>query len=169
MSTPKLEDSPFNLGGFSLRLGIPEIRRALFERIADQVEGEAEYEYRLDLSVNRSGRNRVVVELTAESHDSNAVEFRVTCRLGMEVHPVEEADQDFDYDTVLRDVSVRIGPVVAYPYIRELISNLSQRSGIDPVVLPVMNMGAVFDPASMVLPPFTQPSSENESEAVEEN
>lgn len=49
----------------------------------------------------------------------------------------------------LSEVAVRVGPVVVYPYLRETLSTLSTRAGMAPIVLPVMNVGAVFDPADL--------------------
>lgn len=108
----------------------------------------------LHLRVQRPKVDTVAVELVVESGESDGADFSISCRVAITVEPT--SDDELDHDAVLRGVAARIGPVVVYPYIREFLSTLSQRSGMQPIVLPVMNIGLMFDPESVELPPVPQ-------------
>lgn len=47
-------------------------------------------------------------------------------------------------------VAARVAPIVAFPYIRESIASITAKAGAtSPVLLPIMNVGAMFQPESL--------------------
>lgn len=157
---------PLDLGGFQLQVSSPEIWRLNFER-HDEFEGGTDAKFRLDLLVYRPAEDRVLVELVAESDEASTATFNVSYRTTLTVQPEPGKAGELDYDEVLKNIASQIGPVVVYPYIRETISSVSAKSGLKPIVLPVMNVGAMFDPASLVLPPVPDTEGEQKDQSTD--
>jgi hypothetical protein len=51
-----------------------------------------------------------------------------------------------------RIAAARIAPIVMYPYLRETFHTLMARSGKPSVLLPILNIGAAFDPDVIPMP-----------------
>lgn len=96
--------------------------------------------------------------LSARLFDDHSVgvEFGVTCRSAdgdlvvqvvyrMEFNRGPSMAADFPDEQFAREVASRIGPIVAFPFIRETIASLTSKSG-DPVVMAVVNVGSMFNP-----------------------
>ncbi|HEY7770594.1 hypothetical protein [Longimicrobium sp.] len=56
--------------------------------------------------------------------------------------------EDMPQEAFGRQVAARVAPVVAFPFIRETIASLTGKSG-DTFMMPVVNVGAIFDPDSL--------------------
>lgn len=151
--------NPLDLGGFHLQVGNPLLRLVHIKR-GDEVQQEGhEPPFHLTLGVSRLAAGRIVVDLTLKSEDSGMLEFEIGYRLAIEVVPDQDQKESFEYDRVLRDIAARIGPVVLYPYLRETLSSFSLKAGLTPLVLPVMNVGTLFDPETIELPPVDEETS----------
>lgn len=67
-------------------------------------------------------------------------------------------DEGLDLDSELALIAGALGPVVVFPYTRELVADLTRRAGRTPTTLPVLNMGRAFkvDPESLRWNPDAQ-------------
>ncbi len=143
---------PIDLGDFRLMISDPELLRITFERnLESEVQsnqGEpadtSDVEFRLGFGAARTGDNAVTIELSVTTADGSPISFDITYRLTLTVEPIAD-DKPIGLEKVLPEVAARVGPVVMYPYIRETLASLSAKAGRKPFVLPVMNVGAIFE------------------------
>lgn len=153
MSPRKPASDPTHIGDVKINVTAPELLRVVFERLApgdleSDPADQQEVQFRLGFEATRIADDAVSVELSAESREGMAVKFEVAFKATLSVVPSQEGSS-LDMAAKLSEVAVRVGPVVVYPYLRETLSTLSTRAGMAPIVLPVMNVGAVFDPPDL--------------------
>lgn len=60
----------------------------------------------------------------------------------------------------LRFFAAKIAPTVLYPFIRETLASLVVKTGLPPLILPVLNFGEVFDPNEVEIPPVADETEE---------
>jgi preprotein translocase subunit SecB len=102
----------------------------------------------LKLALLRPEENVLVADLSLTIDMPTVVSATITyrCVFRAAAAPVEEPNLYW------RMVAARIAPAVAYPYIRETFGYLSLKAGHPQPLLPVMNVGAFFDPQTIDLP-----------------
>lgn len=71
-------------------------------------------------------------------------------------------------DEFARQVSARIAPTVAFPFIREMVVSLTGKSGGPPITLPVINVGALFKPEQLRIGTPAEDSGPRDSVARDE-
>lgn len=150
MTPRKPTSDPTHVGDVKINVTAPELLRVMFERPApgdaeSDPADQQEVQFRLGFGAARIADDAVSIELSAESREGMAVKFEVAFRTTLSILPTQEGSS-LDWAATLSEVAVRVGPVVVFPYLRETLSALSTRAGMAPIVLPVMNVGAVFDP-----------------------
>lgn len=131
-----------NLGRVKIFPRAVQVWRAEFRRLEAEGKGSYRSDANFTIGVKRVSETVIHVELTALSVDDPQAEFAVTARVEIEVQTELEGRE---LDKELAAIASRVGPVIVFPYIRELIADLSRRSGIVPITLPVINIGAMFD------------------------
>lgn len=95
------------------------------------------------LSAVRLGAGELGVEFRLEMRQEGVFETTVAYRMGFAVEtPEGEVETE-----VFQRVAARIAPIVAFPYIREMVTSLAAKSGAPaPIILPVLNVGGIFAP-----------------------
>lgn len=95
------------------------------------------------LGVLRSGPMSIGVRLSAEFDNPGEAALKVTAltELTLEAEDLTESEADQQ----LAAIASQLGPVVLYPYIREYVADLTRRSGIKPVTLPILQIGRMFN------------------------
>lgn len=142
-SQPKGVDP--SVGDVTIAPGPVEIFSASFTR-ADQPTSSEPYttpiDVRFDLAADRRDETTVVVQLQVQVENPTVMTAEVTARCAIQVQPVEGVEVDVDAE--MAKVAGSVGPVVIYPYVRELIADMSRRGGLTPLTLPVYQMGRFF-------------------------
>lgn len=152
-SRPKGVDP--SVGSVTITPGPVEISAVSFAR-ADQPTSSpgpdtASIDVRFDLAAVRQGATTVVVQLQVHVESPTVMTAEVVANCAIQVEPVAGADVDLDVE--IAKVAGSVGPVVIYPYARELIADMTRRAGLTPLTLPVYQMGRffTFEPKDMRL------------------
>lgn len=161
-------------GDVRVRIGAPQIWRVEFQRQDTVSEQEGHQEGRsgnpeLGLGIQRWSHDTIGVQLSAKIEDVEMISSRIDCRLELSIIPVDK-EREVDFDRELRYAAARVAPVIMYPYIRETIMGLSLKAGLEPVVMPVINVAALFDPEELDVSPFSEEDEESsKAELVDSN
>jgi preprotein translocase subunit SecB len=111
------------------------------------------------LTARRLNRGELGVELELKVTVPEVFESAVSYRMQFSFDPDE-----IDEMETCRAIAARVAPIVSYPYIREVLSSLAMRAGSPvPFTLPVLNVGAMFDPESIEI---TDEASQSNSQAA---
>lgn len=95
------------------------------------------------LSAMRLAPGRLGVEFEVTIEPEGVFTFAVSYRMTFEVDS-PSPDQELG---VFRQVAARIAPIVAFPYIRETLTSMASKAGAPRMIaLPILNVGAFFDP-----------------------
>jgi len=99
-------------------------------------------------SVNKSFTNdkrRLTIELSVILTEKKGDSFKIECAM-VGIFSIV-ADQE---NMSLEEFSEVNGPALMLPYIREVIANITMRSGIKPVILPPLNVKSVVQSSKEV-------------------
>ncbi len=113
-----------------------------------------ELTFKREVTIDESAMNDVKMSVNLElSEDSKKLSIKVTCSIndenknpGFYVKCVMVgffSQSENDSNMSLKDFARLNGPALMIPYIREVISNITLRSGIKPFMLPPINMAAI--------------------------
>ncbi len=130
----------------------PQLWGIQFERSAASQEGEQPFPIDLGFGLTRFAKDVFGIELTVSAKDGAPASIKVSYRAVFRIHLQSQADTS-DYDAVVRDVLLYTGPSVIYPYIRETVASLFQKSGLQTVTLPLVNFYQIVDPSRVEIPP----------------
>lgn len=145
---------PALLGDIGVRVSAPLLTRVMLEgqdpegTETDTSHGENEARFRLRFSAARTEDASVTIELGAEGTTPENMRFEIGYQATLTVEQ-PDANGGADLGETLANVAFRLGPVVAYPYIRETLTTLTTKAGIQSVVLPIINVGAIFEPSEL--------------------
>lgn len=64
-----------------------------------------------------------------------------------------ESPEAADPDRAFRQLAARVGPVAMYPFIREAIASAAMKAQLPGLVLPIANVGGLFDEDEITIPP----------------
>lgn len=102
------------------------------------------------LSLHRFGALELGVEFSVEIKEVPDLTARVAFRMIFSL--VEGSPEASNPELALRLVAARMAPVAMYPFMREALASVSQKALLEPLLLPVRNIGAMWDPEGIVLP-----------------
>jgi preprotein translocase subunit SecB len=138
-----------------LNISPPELNHLRFERKQGKGPEAGEFQVPLStgLSVARFSEDEIGVELSVGIHDLPAFDIEASYRARFQIVSTEEFE---DLETALKTVAARIAPAALYPFVRETLASTLQRAGISLPLLPVLNFGAMFEPATVELPPLSE-------------
>lgn len=132
------------------------LRTLRFERLDhDGVEDtDATLDTSFGIGVGRPGADLLNVELTVSFEKPGAArvemayvaQFKRTRDL-----PRGKSDEEF-----WQTVASQVGPVVLYPFIRETATSLTTKAGLGPLLLPIVNFKALFEPKEIAIPPLAE-------------
>jgi preprotein translocase subunit SecB len=122
-----------------LRLKDVRLVGLAFNVSKDFSESEDGLEFRFDFGISGSydkDRNEIKVELRVSTPDSTQAAWPFL----FDVRMVGLFEADIDLEDTVIDQFVRVNcPAIIFPYVREIVSNLTQRAGFPPLYLPVIN------------------------------
>lgn len=147
MPSPASKPTPGEVQGWSIDPGTVELVGLKFNRI-DLLEGVSEapdepVNIDFEFSANRVGSNHLAVVLEVKVYAPGTLEVNVQAGTVLTVeHPEEPAEV---VDEEYAKIAAQIGPVILYPYVRELIADLSRRTGKGTLTLPIYQVGTIFE------------------------
>ena len=109
----------------------------------------------LTLAVAEVSASRAVIDVTFALRVEKAFDVTVAHRVVFRL-PADRPQPD-NIEDHWRQVAARLAPVVVYPYVREVVSSVTAKAGMAAATLPVLNVGAALDPATLNMP-VLQPS-----------
>jgi preprotein translocase subunit SecB len=99
------------------------------------------YTFQIEVGENyKSGQDTAQVFLKVTIEDENKSMALKCCMLGI-FHIQDEATLPLTVEDFLRINA----PALLYPYVREVVSSTTQRSGMKPVYIPVCNFKEMYD------------------------
>lgn len=144
------EPQPDRPWGEGVLLSAPLMRSFSFRYEGeDHLPERVPLEFEWALEVYRAAVFSIGVDLTLRVR-ADRVAGETTYRLGFRL--VEGSPEASDPDRALRSLAARAAPVTLYPYMRETFNSAAMRCGI-PFVLPFQNVGALFSPEEVEVPP----------------
>lgn len=107
---------------------------------------------RFDFSAGRIAEDAIVVALQLLIEAPETASLIVAAKTRITVTIPEDAALDVDDE--LAKIASQMGPVIIYPYLREVIADVTRRAGMSPLTLPIYQIGTFFkvDPKSLALP-----------------
>ena len=154
---PKAATPNDHVGPVRILPGPVEVVHLKFDRVERNAETKLTDEIQVTFGVGarRLDRDEVVVQLEVAVEKAGEATIAVTARSLLRIEVLQEAPLDLDVE--LARIASQVGPVVIYPYLREVVADLSRRGGITPITLPVYQIGKMFtfDPENLALPENT--------------
>jgi preprotein translocase subunit SecB len=144
-----------------LRIASLELHKIQFEILDPSLAEDEDLDARLGfgLSVARPSVNSLGVEYGVQIAENPAFRMEIAYRATFErVPPFGEGE---DQQKFWRVVAARMAPTVIYPYIRETATTLFAKAGFPPSLMPVLQVGAMFEPEDTDIP---DPPPEGERE-----
>lgn len=130
ISPPKLYELVFGFDG----TGVPELA------------GRTQYK----LTLNRLKPLELGVQFGVSVVNVPGLTLRATYRMIVSLR--EGSPEARDPERAFRGVATRIAPVAMYPFIREALLSAAQRALLPPIILPIMNVGLLWDPKEIKVP-----------------
>lgn len=119
-----------------------EFARSSEARAGEANDTEVPGKVRLDYGVRRTSSNAVMVRLGVHVDATTLAKISVTAQCEITVNPIEDAEVHLE-DAMAR-IAAQIGPVVIYPYLREIVADVTRRAGLPTVTLPIYQIGTFF-------------------------
>lgn len=164
------ESGPGEVGPVRINPGNVELTSLQFERqrgggAGGEAEAEsAEAEVSFEFKARRIAADAVLVGLAVDVKAPNVAAVSAAAQTVLTVSVTEGADVNLE--TELAQIAARIGPVVIYPYLREVVADATRRAGLEPLTLPVYQVGNFFKvkPEDLRLPQ-AKPAAKRSSKA----
>lgn len=150
------------VGNIHIDPGVVEIVKLHFDdlrgrtaqaRTAEQgtPDSPAEPTLRFDYSTGRVAKDAIVAALQLVIEAPETASLTVAAKTRITVTISEDAALDVDVE--LAKIASQMGPVIIYPYLREVIADVTRRAGMPPLTLPIYQIGTFFkiDPKSLAL------------------
>lgn len=127
------------------------LHRVQMERIGPWPEDQDEVDLGIKWGIGavRLRGGRLGVEIAVQINHDEMISLEVAYR--MELAATGDIPQRPGPEAFWRDAAARVAPIIAVPYIRELVQSLSGRALNESVLLPIANYGAYFKPEEIML------------------
>lgn len=118
----------------------------------DADDGDPDANITFELRTGRAAPDAVFVVLSVNVQAEPVATIKMEARTKLTVTTVDESKPVTTEE--LAQIAARMGPVVIYPYLRELVADVTRRAGLEPLTLPIYQIGSFFevDPKSLELP-----------------
>lgn len=91
-------------------------------------------------------KNQVRVTLTVEVAAKPIASIKASARTTLTVKTINGSSEVGQEE--LAEIAARMGPVAIYPYLREVVADTTRRAGLEPLTLPIYQIGTFFQAAS---------------------
>ncbi len=129
-----------------------------FELLPGDPKSLSAVEVKADLGTAWVGADALAVEIAFSIEPGTVFRFSTRYRGVFEAAPGMKPDLESSW----RIVASRVAPSVLIPYIRETFSTLAQKAGLRNQVLPLINIGAMWQPEEIQLGPQPAASAVDE-------
>lgn len=162
MPAPASKPEPGTVGDWKIDPGTVELIDVTFTR--RDFTGEPERDATTAIDVNfefnavRATLNKVGVVLTVKIHEPALANIEIQAGTVLTFKFPEDSAEDIDRQ--LADIAAQMGPVIIYPYIRELVADLTRRAGLKTLTLPIYQIGTFFkiEPKDLERPDEPKPA-----------
>lgn len=159
MNSEAERPAPANSASPTVLPSAVEIIETTFKRGRTPTDTDADerVNVQFDFAVKRLGPNAVGVRLTARTSAATGLSLEVTAQTALNL--VVPRGEELDVDAHLAQIAGQLGPVVIYPYLREFIADVTRRAGLEPLTLPIVQVGRLFtvEPDEIQLKPEGKP------------
>lgn len=150
-------ESPVLLSGFQVQIEDVYLLHARYldtesPRLPQAPDQPEEIPVILSMAFDRPAWNRLSVALSVD------LEMARPCRIEVSyagVFALQRGVKQADADDVLRRAATHLAPLVLYPYVREMITSLSQRSRVGGIIVPILGFDALTEDVVDIPPPPT--------------
>lgn len=143
MSAQASNPEPGKVGGWRIDPGEVQLIELTLRRldIPPESEANAEREVNFELTAIRATIDKIGVVLGLKVLEPGLAD--ITVRAGT-ILTVTLPDETQDREQQLADIAAQMGPIIIYPYLRELVADLTRRTGTRALTLPIYQIGTFF-------------------------
>lgn len=109
-----------------------------------QPKPELRTSYNINISTS-DDKKKMSIEVTAQVEEMANSSFSLECGMA----GIFSVDEDFE-NMKLEEYGKINGPALIFPYLREMISSVTAKSGMNPVILPPTNIVALSKEATLL-------------------
>lgn len=99
-------------------------------------------EVSFSMGAHRASATELAVRLQVAVNLRTGTQIQVAARSVLRTKVAEGAAVDLDVE--MARIAGQMGPVVLYPYLRELVADITRRAGLKPTTLPIYQVGRMF-------------------------
>ncbi|MFL5806940.1 MAG: protein-export chaperone SecB [Roseiflexaceae bacterium] len=136
----------------TVKMSPPELWRFEFIRDAandDQTDLE-ELSFSFGLGLSRPSLERLAVEFSIEIKGTLTIQISVVYRAIFEIDMPDAKPEELEQE--LRFVAANLAPTALYPFARETVATTVAKSGLPPLIPPIINFRTLFDPKTVEFP-----------------
>lgn len=145
--------------GSGVRTSAPTLSRIEFEFSGQALPAEFELNTEFGLSVHRFSLLEIGIEFSVSIVEVPELQLAAAYRMVFRLDP--EFPEAKDPEKAFKQVAARLAPLAMYPFLREVLASTALKAGLPQVVLPIQNVGDLFEAESIEVPP-----SPTEEEAI---
>lgn len=102
------------------------------------------------LGIGRISRDTLVVDLSVAVKNISSVKASATYRAHFQVNA--DSDDSSDLEQSLKRVAAQTAPAILFPYLREAMSSVATKAGLNKLILPIVNFQNQFPIDDIELP-----------------
>lgn len=145
--------------GEGIIITAPQLHTLEFRRESQEDSTSTEYETEFILGLNRFGFLRLGVEFGVTVEGIEGLHAQTTFRMVFTLKP--ESPEAKDPVKAFQGVAARLAPVAMYPWVRETLASIAMKAGVPNLVLPIRNVGGLWNPAEIEIPDAEDDGEQN--------
>lgn len=137
-----------------VRISPPQLTQLEFklDKAAESISPWGDVQLEFELRLVRFAIDSLGVELQIELKNVEAIACKAAYRAVFALDLSHLKDDRGDIEREIRTVVTQLGPTTLFPFLRETISTTVAKAGLPPLVLPLLNLRAMFDAAGVEIP-----------------
>lgn len=137
--------------GSGVRITPPALHNLVFEWDGDEEPDRKDAETEYSLALQRFGPLELGVQFGASITGVPGLEARASFRMVFALEP--DSPEAQDAEKAFRLMAARLAPQAIYPFVREALASTALRAQLLGLVLPVTNVGGLFNADEIEIPP----------------
>ena len=151
----------------AIQLKAMRLLRVEYSRLRDSPKGRVSAEISFGLGATGLPKNHFQVDLSVSASVPEVFSGEVTYSARFGPSPIED-DQELISEKEIREFVAQVAPTVIYPYARQTLTDMVEKSGLPAFFLPVMNFRDIFDPSQLDFVPLPREESQDNEGAPQD-
>jgi hypothetical protein len=134
-----------------IEISPPQLHKLTFVFDGPSIPPGSPYRTEFDLELSRFGLRELGVQFGVKLAGLEGLEAYASFRMVFKIP--ENSPHVGHEENVFRALAARVGPMAMFPFIREALATAAIKAHVLGVLLPIMNVGGLYDPEQIKLPP----------------